>query len=51
MLLFLLACTPVEAETSEAPSRRLRAEGTRIVDGSGNEVPLRGVAVGGWNFH
>ena len=27
------------------------ADGTRIVDGEGREVVMRGVALGGWNFH
>ncbi len=52
MIALLLACTASESETaSSEPSRRLRADGIRIVDGSGEAVPLRGVALGGWNFH
>lgn len=52
LLVVALGCTLDEPHTGEGShSRRLRAEGTHIVDGSGDVVPLRGVAVGGWNFH
>lgn len=50
-LLLLAACAPDKAPDPDAPSTRLRAEGTAIVDGSGEAVQLRGVALGGWLFH
>ena len=54
MIFALLACTapaPEGSATSGETSARLRADGTRIVDGAGETVILRGVALGGWNFH
>ena len=52
MLTLLLACTSVEAPiANNAPENLLQADATRIVDGQGEEVVLRGVALGGWNFH
>lgn len=52
MLLLHLACAtteqPADQPSDDAP---LRADGTRIVDADGNEVVMRGVALGGWNFH
>lgn len=42
--------TGCDGEETPATSR-LRAEGTRIVDAAGQEVLLRGVALGGWLFH
>ena len=52
MLTLLLACTsPEDPATTNAPDSLLHADGTRIVDGEGNTVVLRGVALGGWNFH
>lgn len=49
-LALLVACRPPE-EAAAPASVRLRAEGTRIVDGAGATVELRGVALGGWLFH
>lgn len=50
--LLLAACEVTTPEDSgEAASARLRAVGTQIVDGAGTPVVLRGVALGGWNFH
>lgn len=37
--------------TTVEPMPKLRAEGTRIVDESGDEVRLRGVNLGSWIFH
>lgn len=52
ILTLLLACSGnPDDSAAPGPSRRLHAEGTRIVDGEGNDVPLRGVALGGWSFH
>lgn len=47
----LFACTLDPEPTPTEGSNRLHAEGTAIVDGNGTPVILRGVALGGWNFH
>jgi len=46
ILLLLCACVPTAAR-AQAPGF-LRAEGTRIVDGDGRPVLLRGMGLGGW---
>lgn len=51
LLLSLLACRGGDDPVEEAPSVRLHADGTRIVDAQGAEVQFRGVALGGWLFH
>ena len=40
-----------EAEQALPALPRLHADGTRIVDGAGNEVRWRGANLGGWMFH
>lgn len=56
LLPLLLACHDpsgphIVPDVVDPSSRRLRADATRIVDGSGEEVVLRGVNLGGWMFH
>ena len=46
-----VACSPAEPPGGVLNDALLQADGTRIVDGDGNEVVMRGVALGGWNFH
>ena len=46
-----VACSPAEPPGGVLNDASLQADGTRIVDGDGNEVVMRGVALGGWNFH
>ncbi|GDX81557.1 hypothetical protein LBMAG42_33680 [Deltaproteobacteria bacterium] len=50
--IFLLACTSDDDSAAQEPADTLlQADGTDIVDGGGNAVVMRGVALGGWNFH
>lgn len=52
MLTLLLACSPApHPDDHPVEAVLLQADGTRIVDGEGREVVMRGVALGGWNFH
>ena len=46
-----VGCGPVQQPGRVQSDALLHADGTRIVDGEGQEVVLRGVALGGWNFH
>ena len=46
----ILGITACGSESSTPPPR-LHTNGTRILDGNGNEVVLRGVNLGGWMFH
>ncbi len=45
------ASVDADADTGPAPLSRLRAEGTALVDATGQQVQLRGVNLGGWMFH
>ena len=48
LALLLASCSPEQQTLGEHRPGFLHAEGTKIVDGQGEEVILRGIGLGGW---